>query len=44
MATFRNFASHDYFGVDGNLVWKAAHSLGPVETMIFEERVRLGDV
>lgn len=42
MATFRNFASHDYFGVDGNLVWRAAQSLGPVETMMNEERTRLG--
>jgi uncharacterized protein with HEPN domain len=42
MATFRNFASHDYFGVDENLVWKAAQSLGPVQTMMNEERHRLG--
>lgn len=21
MATFRNFASHDYFGIDARLVW-----------------------
>lgn len=24
MAAFRKFASHDYFGLDGNLVWRAA--------------------
>ncbi len=41
MATFRNFASHDYFGVDANLVWRAAQSLDPIETMMDEERVRL---
>lgn len=44
MATFRNFASHDYFGIDGNLVWRAAQSLGPVEMMMNEERARLGIV
>lgn len=30
MATFRNFASHDYFGVDAHLVWQAAMSLEPI--------------
>jgi uncharacterized protein with HEPN domain len=41
MATFRNFASHDYFGIDGNLVWRAAQSLDPIKRMIKEERQRL---
>jgi uncharacterized protein with HEPN domain len=41
MATFRNFASHDYFGIDANLVWRAAQSLGPIEVMIDSERKRL---
>lgn len=41
MATFRNFASHDYFGVDANLVWRAAQNLGPVEAMMLEELARL---
>jgi uncharacterized protein with HEPN domain len=42
MATFRNFASHDYFGIDGNLVWRAAQSLSPIEEMMREERARIG--
>jgi uncharacterized protein with HEPN domain len=42
MATIRNFASHDYFGIDGNLVWRAAHSLEPIKAMISAERQRLG--
>ena len=37
MATFRNFASHDYFGVDAQLVWQAAMSLEPIKTMVREE-------
>ena len=41
MATFRNFASHDYFGVDANLVWQAARSLGPVKAMMLEEIARI---
>lgn len=40
MATFRNFASHDYFGVDANLVWQAAKSLGPIKAMMQEEVAR----
>lgn len=40
MATFRNFASHDYFGVDAHLVWQAAMSLEPVKAMIREEAAR----
>ncbi len=41
MATFRNFASHDYFGVDAQLVWAAAQSLEPIKTMLEEETRRL---
>jgi uncharacterized protein with HEPN domain len=41
MATFRNFASHDYFGVDANLVWQAARSLAPVKAMMLEEIARI---
>lgn len=41
MATFRNFASHDYFGVDANLVWQAAKSLGPIKAMMLEEAARI---
>ena len=41
MATFRNFASHDYFGIDGNLVWKAAHELDRVKPMLATELARL---
>ena len=41
MATFRNFASHDYFGVDANLVWQAAKNLEPVKTMMLEEIARI---
>lgn len=41
MATFRNFASHDYFGVDANLVWQAAKSLGPIRAMMLEESSRI---
>lgn len=40
MATFRNFASHDYFGVDARLVWQAAMSLGPIKAMVDEETAR----
>lgn len=40
MATFRNFASHDYFGVDAHLVWQAAMSLGPIKDMVTEETAR----
>ncbi len=40
MATFRNFASHDYFGVDAVLVWQAAMSLGPIKTMVGDEIAR----
>jgi len=40
MATFRNFASHDYFGVDAHLGWQAAMSLEPVKAMIREEVAR----
>ncbi|MDE2562798.1 MAG: DUF86 domain-containing protein [Sphingomonadales bacterium] len=43
MATFRNFASHDYFGVDARLVWQAAMSLEPIKTMVREEAARCGD-
>jgi uncharacterized protein with HEPN domain len=42
MATFRNFASHDYFGVDAHLVWQAAMNLEPVKTMMLEEIGRIG--
>ena len=41
MATFRNFASHDYFGVDPNLVWQAAASLEPIKAMVRMEMARL---
>ena len=41
MATFRNFASHDYFGVDAHLVWRAAIGLEPIKTMMLEETARL---
>lgn len=41
MATFRNFASHDYFGVAANLVWQAARSLGPVKAMMLDEIARI---
>jgi len=40
MTTFRNFASHDYFGVDAHLVWQAAMSLEPIKTMVREETAR----
>lgn len=43
MAVFRNFASHDYFGIDAHLVWRAAISLEPVKVMMLEEIARLGD-
>jgi uncharacterized protein with HEPN domain len=43
MATFRNFASHDYFGVDANLVWQAAMSLEPIKAMVIEETARFSD-
>lgn len=41
MATFRNFASHDYFGVDARLVWQAAMNLEPIKAMVREETERL---
>jgi uncharacterized protein len=41
MATFRNFASHDYFGIDARLVWQAAMGLEPVKAMMIEETARL---
>jgi len=40
MATFRNFASHDYFGIDAHLVWQAAMSLEPIKAMVVEETAR----
>jgi uncharacterized protein with HEPN domain len=40
MATFRNFASHDYFGVDAVLVWQAAKSLAPIKAMVCVEIAR----
>lgn len=40
MATFRNFASHDYFGVDAKLVWQAAMSLEPIKEMAKAELAR----
>lgn len=40
MATFRNFASHDYFGVDARLVWQAAMSLEPIRAMMLAEIAR----
>ncbi|MGN6270414.1 MAG: HepT-like ribonuclease domain-containing protein [Sphingomonas sp.] len=40
MATFRNFASHDYFGVDAHLVWQAAMRLAPIRDMVIEEQAR----
>ncbi|RJG57256.1 DUF86 domain-containing protein [Sphingobium terrigena] len=40
MATFRNFASHDYFGVDAQLVWRAAMSLEPIKAMVAAEIAR----
>jgi len=43
MATFRNFASHDYFGVDANLVWQAAMSLEPIKAMVIEEIARCSE-
>lgn len=43
MATFSNFASHDYFGIDAHLVWRAAMSLGPIKAMVFEEMARCQD-
>jgi len=43
MATFRNFASHDYFGVDARLVWRAAMSLAEIKAMVIEEADRLLD-
>lgn len=41
METFRNFASHDYFGVDAHLVWQAAMSLEPIKIMVHAETVRI---
>jgi uncharacterized protein with HEPN domain len=41
MVTFRNFASHDYFGVDAKLVWQAAISLEPIKLMVLAELKRL---
>lgn len=43
MATFRNFASHDYFGIDARLVWQAAMSLAPIKAMVIEESERLSE-
>jgi uncharacterized protein with HEPN domain len=43
MATFRNFASHDYFGIDAHLVWQAARSLEPLKLMVLEETARCRD-
>jgi uncharacterized protein with HEPN domain len=43
MATFRNFASHDYFGVDAQLVWQAAMSLEPIKVMVAEETARCSE-
>jgi uncharacterized protein with HEPN domain len=43
MATFRNFASHDYFGIDAHLVWQAAMSLRPIKAMVREETARCRD-
>ena len=40
MATFRNFASHDYIGVDAHLVWQAAKGLEPIKAMVREEVAR----
>jgi uncharacterized protein with HEPN domain len=40
MATFRNFASHDYFGVDAVLVWRAAMGLAPIKAMVHDEIAR----
>lgn len=40
MATFRNFASHDYFGIDARLVWQAAMSLAPIKAMMIDEIAR----
>lgn len=40
MATFRNFASHDYFGIDAHLVWRAAMNLEPIKAMTLEETAR----
>lgn len=41
MATFRNFASHDYFGVDAYIVWQASMNLDPIKDMMREEVKRL---
>ena len=41
MSTFRNFASHDYFGIDAHLVWQAAMSLEPIKVMMLEESARI---
>lgn len=41
MATFRNFASHDHFGIDAHLMWQTAISLEPIKTMMLEETARL---
>jgi uncharacterized protein with HEPN domain len=43
MATFRNFASHDYFGVDAHLVWQAAMSLDPIKAMVVQETARCSE-
>lgn len=43
MATFRNFASHDYFGIDARLVWQAAMSLEPIKAMVTEESARCSE-
>ncbi len=41
MTTFRNFASHDYFGIDARLVWQAAMSLAPIKDMAETEILSL---
>ena len=41
MATFRNFASHDYFGIDAHLVWQAANNLEAIKAMVTVEAARL---
>lgn len=41
MADFRNFASHDYFGINAKYVWAAAMALDSIKTMMREETLRL---
>lgn len=43
MTTFRNFASHDYFGIDARLVWQAAMSLAPIKVMAEAEILDLSN-